>query len=65
MTIKGLLATAPVLQCPDFTVPFTLQTDVSVELGVVLTQEIDQVVAYGRALRPAERNYSATEKQWP
>jgi len=39
--VKGLLATAPVLRCSDFTVPFTLQTDASDGLGVVLTQEID------------------------
>jgi len=68
--IKGLLATAPVLRCPDFNLPFTLQTDASdVGLGAVLTQEIEgmeRVVAYAsRALRAAEKHYSATEKEWP
>jgi len=63
--VKGLLVTAPVLRCSDFTVPFILQTDAS-DVGRS-TQEIsgtERVVAYAsRALRPAEKNYSTTEKE--
>ena len=54
------------LACPDWSKPFTLQTDASHEgLGAVLTQGEggqEQVIAYtSRSLNNAERNYSATE----
>ena len=64
--LKESLTTAPVLVCPDWNKPFTLQTDASQEgLGAALSQPEDQgeqIVAYAsRSLTKAERNYSTTE----
>lgn len=64
--IKEALTTTPVLVCPDFNQPFTLQADASTHgLGAVLTQNLDggeRVIAYAsRTLNQVEKNYSATE----
>ena len=66
--IRACLASAPVLSCPDFDIPFELQTDASnTGLGVVLCQTVDgveHVVSYAsRTLSDAEKNYSTTEKE--
>jgi len=67
VTLKELLTTEPLLQYTDFTKPFVLTTDASIEaLGAVLSQGPigqDLPIAYAsRTLNNAERNYSTTEK---
>lgn len=66
--IKSHLISAPVLTCPDFNRPFTVQTDASdYGLGAVLTQLHDdgeKVVCYAsRSLTKIERRYSTLEKE--
>lgn len=63
-----VLTTAPVLDCPDFTETFCLQTDASdTGLGAVLTQLQDGTergIAFAsHTLNGAENNYSVTEKE--
>ena len=65
-TLKEKLTTAPILACPDFPPPFSLQTDAcSTGLGAALTQVQDgheRIIAYAsRNLNKAERNYTVTE----
>ena len=69
-TLKQRLTSAPVLAYPDYSRPFKLETDASLQgLGAVLSQEDDdgrdRVIAYAsRALRPSEksmRNYSSAK----
>uniref|UniRef100_A0A669EG75 Gypsy retrotransposon integrase-like protein 1 n=1 Tax=Oreochromis niloticus TaxID=8128 RepID=A0A669EG75_ORENI len=66
--LKNCLCSEPVLQCPDFTQPFTLQTDASGEgLGAVLLQGEGEnkrpVVYISRKLFPREMKYSTIEKE--
>ena len=66
--IKRCLSNAPVLTCPDFEVPFVLQTDASNSgVGAVLTQTIndeEHVISYAsRTLSEAEIKYTTTEKE--
>ena len=66
-TLKKLLTESPLLSYPDFSKPFLLETDASIEgLGAVLAQrKEDQLVhpiAYAsRTLPPHERNYGISE----
>ena len=67
-TLKSALASDLVLAFPDFSKEFILQTDASLEgIGMVLSQVTDgkeRPLAFaGRDLTPAERNYSATERE--
>lgn len=66
--IKECLISAPVLACPDFDLPFTIQTDASdYGLGAILSQVRDgaeKVICYlSRSLNKAERQYTTTEKE--
>lgn len=68
INLKNALQTAPVLNCPDFKLPFTLHTDASnVGIGGVLTQEFPDgehpVAYYSRSLNKHEKNYGITEKE--
>jgi len=61
--LKTHLTTPPILTYPDYTKPFILHTDASMNgLGAVLYQEVngkDRVVAYAsRSISKAERNYA-------
>lgn len=67
-TVKGHLISAPVLSCPNFDLPFTIQTDASdYGLGAVLTQVQDgdeKAICYlSRSLTKNERKYTTTEKE--
>ncbi|XP_015118528.1 uncharacterized protein LOC107042140 [Diachasma alloeum] len=67
-TLKRHLTSSPTSACPDFSQPFTLQTDVSsVPIGAVLTHEIDgeeRVIAYAsRALTETDKCYTVTEQE--
>ncbi|GAB1865875.1 Reverse ribonuclease integrase [Camponotus japonicus] len=67
-SIKSCITSPPTLSCPNFELPFVLQTDASsVDLGAVLTQEsegVEHVIAFAsRALSEAEKKYSTTEQE--
>ena len=66
--LKEKLMTTPILQYPDFSLPFILYTDASgTGLGAVLAQKInkkDHVIAYAsRSMSKPERNYSITDQE--
>jgi predicted aspartyl protease/transposase InsO family protein len=66
--LKQKLISAPILSCPDFSHPFTIECDSSdFGVGSVLLQHInneERVIAYfSKTLNRAERNYSVTEKE--
>lgn len=66
--LKRALTTAPVLACPDFDKDFVVHCDASdFGVGATLTQRFDggehPIAYFSRSLLPAERNYSATEKE--
>ena len=62
MALKERPTTAPILACPDFSIPFTLYTDASGDsIGFNLTQ-----IQHGleRAIVYDGRNFSGTEKKY-
>ena len=66
--LKSALTTTPIIQAPDWTVPFELMCDASnYALGAVLAQKVDKlprVIYYAsRTLDAAQANYTTTEKE--
>lgn len=66
--VKEHLVSAPIISCPDFDKPFSIQTDASdFGLGAVLSQsheDGERVVSFiSRSLTSSERKYSVTEKE--
>lgn len=66
--IKTCLISAPVLCCPDYELPFIVETDASAYgIGAVLLQphsDGDRVISYlSRSLTKQERNFSTTERE--
>lgn len=66
--IKECLVAAPILTCPDYSLPFTIQCDSSgFGIGAVLSQPHkngDRVIAYlSRSLTKQERNFTTTERE--
>ncbi|XP_045822018.1 uncharacterized protein LOC123914902 [Trifolium pratense] len=66
--LKKVLTSAPIIQPPDWTLPFELMCDASnYAVGAVLAQRIDKaahVIYYAsRTLDSAQSNYTTTEKE--
>lgn len=66
--LKNILMTEPLLEHPDWDLPFEIHCDASnYALGVVLCQIIDgreRVIGYySRVLRDSEKNYDVTQKE--
>lgn len=68
-TLKEKLIQAPILNCPDYSLPFRVQTDASgYGIGAVLSQPCEgggeNVICYlSRSLTKQEQNYSTTERE--
>ena len=67
-TLKQALVSAPILAYPDFRLPFHLyvdasQTGIGLTLGQIVNDKEVAIAYAGRDLNPAERNYSATERE--
>ena len=68
-TLKKALISAPIVQQPDWNLPFEIMCDASdYAVGVVLGQTVDKklnVIHYAsRTLDSAQRNYGTTEKEF-
>ena len=66
--LKGLLTTAPIMQAPNWSLPFELMCDASdFAIGAVLGQRKDKkphVIYYAsKTLNDAQLNYTTTEKE--
>jgi hypothetical protein len=59
-----ILTSAPLLQHPDYSKPFTIATDASdVALGAVLSQEGKPVAFLSKTFSDTERNWTIYEKE--
>ena len=68
-TLKKALITAPIVQPPDWNLPFEIMSDASgYVVGAVLGQRVDEklnVIHYAsKTLDSAQRNYATTEKEF-
>ena len=68
-TLKKALISAPIVQPPDWNLPFEIMCDASdYAVGAVLRQRVDKklnVIQYAsKTLDSAERNYATTEKEF-
>jgi hypothetical protein len=64
-TLKKALTSAPVLALPDFSVPFTVETDASDSgVGAVLMQRGHPLAFFSKALGPKGRGLSTYEKEF-
>ena len=68
VSLRKAITSHPVLQLPDYTKVFVLQTDASNEgVGAILLQEFDGVrhpIGFAsRKLQPREQNYSTIERE--
>ena len=62
--LKSALVSPPVLVLPDWSKPFVVTADASdISTGAVLTQEGKAVAFMSAKLSPAERNYTADERE--
>jgi len=66
--LRSLLVSAPILQCPYFSLPFEIMCDASdFAIGSVLGQRVNRmphVIYYtSRTLMDAQKNYSNFEKE--
>ena len=66
--LQHCLTSAPILRCPDFSLPFKLYTDAcEYGIGAVLAQETpngEVVIAYAsRLLKSSERKYGVLQKE--
>lgn len=68
-SLREKLVSAPIISCPDYNLPFQVQTDASGHgLGAVLSQPNpnggENVICYlSRSLTKQEQNYSTTERE--
>lgn len=68
LELKSALVSAPILANPDFSLPFTIETDSSDQaIGAVLIQnqnnERKVIAYYSKKLSSTQRKYSATERE--
>ena len=62
--VKKMVQTENLLTYPDWTIPFTIQTDASdYQLGTVISQNNKPIAFFSRKLPKAQCNYTMTEKE--
>src|SRR3954447_706108 len=68
-TLKKALTTAPIVQPPDWNLPFEIMCDASdFAVGAVLGQQVDKKLNFihyaSKTLDATEKNYATTEKEF-